>query len=65
MFKDSVFTAQLTHAISITKINPLMLYTTIVSVCFNTHTEHRNTLCGKKQDFLMLNTAVHKVTTGL
>jgi len=42
-----------------------MLYGEIISVSYQIHTKHINTLCGKNVDFVVLNLVVHKATTGL
>ena len=36
-----------------------------INICFNTHMEHINTLCGQNVDILVLNLAVHTVTAKL
>jgi hypothetical protein len=41
-----------------------MLYRKIIAVCSEIHTKHLNELCGQDVEFLMLNLAVHIVTTG-
>ena len=39
-----------------------MLYREIIALCSQIHTKHINTLCG--QNLLLLNVAVHILTTG-
>jgi len=42
-----------------------MLYREILAVCSQTHTKHKNTLCGQNVELLNVKLAVHIVTTGL
>jgi len=42
-----------------------MLYREIIAVCSEIHTEHINTLCGQKTEFVNVKLFVHIVTTGL
>ena len=39
-----------------------MLYSEIIAVCSQIHTEHINTLCGQNAEFVNVKLAVHKVT---
>jgi hypothetical protein len=42
-----------------------MSYREIIAVCSEIHTEHINTLCGQKVEFVNVNLVVYIVTTGL
>ena len=42
-----------------------MLYREIMTVCFEIHTKHINTLCGQNVELLNVKLVVHIVTTGL
>ena len=42
-----------------------MLYSEIIDVCSEIHTEHTNTLCGQNVELLNVKLVVHIVTTGL
>jgi hypothetical protein len=42
-----------------------MLYSEIVAVCSEIRTKHINAMWAPRRIFVMLNLAVHKVTTGL
>ena len=42
-----------------------MPYRKIITVCSEIHTQHINTLCGQKGEFLFVKLVVHIVTTGL
>jgi len=42
-----------------------MLYKEIITVCYQIHTKHKNTLCGQNVELLNVKLAVHIVTTGL
>ena len=42
-----------------------MLYTEIIPVCSEMHTQHINTLCGQNGELLNVKLVVHIVTTGL
>jgi len=42
-----------------------MLYSEIIVVCSQIHTEHINTLCGQNVGLLNVKLAVRLVTTGL
>ena len=42
-----------------------MLYREIIAVCFEIHTKHTNTLCGRNVELLNVKLVVHIVTTGL
>ena len=42
-----------------------MLCREIIAVCSETHTEHKNTLCGQNVEFFNFKLVVHMVTTGL
>jgi hypothetical protein len=41
------------------------LYSEIIAVCSQTHTEHINTLCGQNVELLNVKLAVRKITAGL
>jgi hypothetical protein len=45
------------------KTNQSMLYSEIITVCFQIHTKHINTLCGQNVELLKVKLAVHIVTT--
>ena len=38
-----------------------MLNRKLIAICCETHTQHRNTLCGQEKKYLILNMVVHKV----
>jgi hypothetical protein len=40
------------HTVSVIKTSQLMLYREIIAVCSEIHTEHTNTLCEQKVEFL-------------
>ena len=42
-----------------------MLYREIIAICSQIHTQHINTLCGRKLELLNVKLVVHIVTTGL
>jgi hypothetical protein len=42
-----------------------MLYSELIAVCSQIHTNHINTLCGQKVELLNVTLAVHIVTTGV
>ena len=42
-----------------------MLYSEIIAVCSQIHTQHINILCGQNVELLNAKLAVHMVTTGL
>jgi hypothetical protein len=42
-----------------------MLYSEIIAVCSQIHTEHINTLCGQNAEFIKVKLVVGVVTTGL
>jgi len=42
-----------------------MLYREILAVCSQSHTKHKNTLCGQDAELLNVKLVVHIVTTGL
>jgi hypothetical protein len=52
VFKDSVRTAKETHCISVMQTSQLMLYSEIIAVCSEIHTQHINALCGQNVKFL-------------
>ena len=41
------------------------MYSEIIAVCSQIHTNHLNTLCGKNIEMLSVKLVVHIVTTGL
>jgi hypothetical protein len=45
-YKYTARTSQETHHVSATETNRLMLFGETVAVCFESHTEHTNPLCG-------------------
>jgi hypothetical protein len=50
-FINSVRTSQETRYVSATETNRLMLFRKTVAVYCKNHTEHINTLCGRKEEF--------------
>jgi hypothetical protein len=40
------------HSVSVIKTSQLMLYREIITVCFEVHTKHINTLCGLNVEFV-------------
>jgi len=42
-----------------------MLYSEIIAVCSQIHTQHINILCGQNVELLNVELVVHIVTTGL
>jgi hypothetical protein len=53
VYRDSfTLTAQKTHYVSAPKPNRLMLFRETVAVNCENHTEHTNTLCGQKTQFV-------------
>jgi len=42
-----------------------MLYSEIIAVCSQIHTEHINTLCGQNEELLNVKLVVRIITTGL
>jgi hypothetical protein len=52
ILKSSVRTSQGTHCVSVTTADRLMLFRETIAVCCENHTEHINTLCGQKAEFL-------------
>jgi len=42
-----------------------MLYREIIAVCSEIHTNHINTLCGQKVEFVNVKLVVYMVTIGL
>ena len=42
-----------------------MLYTEIIAVCSEIHTEHINTLCDQNVELMNVKPVIHIVTTGL
>jgi len=42
-----------------------MLYTELIAVCSEIHTQHTNILCGQNVEFFNVKLVVHIVTTGL
>jgi hypothetical protein len=42
-----------------------MLYREIITVCFEIHTKHINTLCGQNVGIVNVELVVHIVTSGL
>jgi hypothetical protein len=60
----SKFSSELT-AVSIRKVNQLLLYREIIALYCEDHTKHTNTLCEYIQILLMLMTVIHMVTAVL
>jgi len=64
-FKVSVRTAQETISFTAIQTSILIIGLLEINTVFLRSTRKINTHCGEKIDFLVLNLAVHDVTTGL
>jgi hypothetical protein len=51
IYKNPVRTSQETHYLSITKTNLLMLFKEIITVNWENHTKHTDTLYGQNAEF--------------
>jgi hypothetical protein len=56
LFTDPLCTTQKSFSVLVIKMNQVMLFMEIITVCSELITKHRNTLCGQKLDTVNVKT---------